>query len=389
MRIAFCHENVLPARGGAEMYVADLIRRLVAQGHDIDLYACRWDSAALPERLQVHALPRPRGPRWLRPWQFSAAVRSALDRDRPEISVGFDKVCGTDIYYPLGGLQPASAAHNLFKYRSRWRPWAAAVAQSLDLAHRSFARLERRALLGSKPPLLVVNSRMVRGHAEQYYGIAADRVRVIPNAIDPGRFDERDRPRLRAEERRRIGLGPGEVVAAFVAMNYRLKGLEPLLHAVARVPTYLPVRLLVVGAARIRPWERLARRLGVARRVHFLGPSPDVRRVYFAADFHVHPTFYDPCSGVVLEALACGLPVVTSRYNGAAELMQPPREGFVIDDPHDHPALADALVRLIDPVRRDACGRAARQTAARWTIEHHYRAWLDVFAEVAARRRAA
>lgn len=389
MRIAFCHENVLPARGGAEMYVADLTRRLVAEGHDVHLYACRWDSAALPERLRVHELPSPRGSRWLRPWRFSAAVRAALDRDRPDVSLGFDKVYGTDIYYPLGGLQPASATHNLLKYRSRWQRSAAAVARSLDLAHRSFARLERRTLLGPSPPLLVVNSRMVRDHAHQHYGIPPERVRVIPNAIDPARFNERDRPRLRAEERRRIGLGPGEVVAAFVAMNYRLKGLEPLLHAVARVPTYLPFRLLVVGSSRTRSWERLANRLGVARRVHFLGPSADVRRVYFAADFHVHPTFYDPCSGVVIEALACGLPVVTSRYNGAAELMRPPCEGFVVDDPHDHAALADAMVALIDPVRRDACGRAARQAAATWTFEHHYRAWLEVFQEIAAHRRAA
>ena len=371
------------------MYVADLTRRLVREGHEVHLYACRWDAAALPERVRVHELPSPRGPRWLRPWRYSAAVRAALDRDRPIVSVGFDKVCGTDIYYPLGGLQPASAAHNLLKYRSRWQRSAAAIARSLDLAHRSFARLERRTLLSAQPPLLVVNSQMVRAHAERYYGIRPENVRVIPNAIDPARFNERDRPRLRAEERPRVGVGACEVVAAFVAMNYRLKGLEPLLHAVARVPTYLPFRLLVIGGARTRPWARLARRLGVARRVHFLGPSADVRRVYFAADFHVHPTFYDPCSGVVIEALACGLPVVTSRFNGAAELMQPPHEGFVLDDPHDHVALAQALIALIDPVRRDACGRAARQGAAAWTIEHHYRAWLDVFAEVAARRRAA
>jgi UDP-glucose:(heptosyl)LPS alpha-1,3-glucosyltransferase len=312
-----------------------------------------------------------------------------LDRDRPDVSVAFDKVYGTDIYYPLGGLQPASAAHNLLKYRSHWQRSTAATVRALDLAHLSFARLERRTLLDAKPPLLIVNSRMVREHACQHYGIRPENVRVIPNAIDPARFNERDRPRLRAEERRRIGVSPGEVVAAFVAMNYRLKGLEPLLHAAARVPTYLPFRLLVVGSTKTRPWERLSRRLGVARRVHFLGPSADVRRVYFASDFHVHPTFYDPCSGVVIEALACGLPVVTSRYNGAAELMQPPREGLVLEDPHDHTALADAMIALIDPVCRDACGRAARQAAAAWTIEHHYRAWLDVFAEVAARRRAA
>lgn len=371
------------------MYVADLARRLVAEGHEVHLYACRWDATALPDRLVIHPLPSPRGPRWLRPWRFSATVRAALDRDRPEVSIGFDKVCGPDIYYPLGGLQPASAAHNLLKYRAPWQRIAAATVKAVDLAHHSFTRLEREHLLGPKPPLLVVNSALVRAHAWRYYGIPPERVRVIHNAIDPARFNECDRPRLRAEERRRGGIGPSETVAAFVAMNYRLKGLEPLLFAMRRVPTDLPLRLLVTGSPQTARWERLARRLGVERRVHFLGPSNDVRRVFFAADIHVHPTFYDPCSGVVLEALACGLPVITSRFNGAAELLHPPAEGFVIRDPHDHVALAEAMTALLDPVHRDACGRAARRAAAAWTIEHHYRAWLDVFAEVAARRRAA
>jgi UDP-glucose:(heptosyl)LPS alpha-1,3-glucosyltransferase len=389
MQIAFCHENVLTARGGAEMYVADLARRLVAEGHEVHLYACRWAAAALPPAAHIHPIAPPRGPRFLRPWRFSAACRAALERDRPEVSIGFDKTFGPDICYPLGGLQPASAAHNLRKYRSPWLRGAARLVRTFDLAHRSFVRLERRHLLGPNPPLLVVNSALVRDHAARHYAIPPERVRVIHNAIDPNRFAERDRPRLRAEERRRWGVGPGEVVAAFVGMNYRLKGLGPLLHALARLSAGAPLRLAVAGSTKTTSWERLARRLGVARRVIFLGPVADVRRIYFAADLHVHPTFYDPCSGVVIEALACGLPVITTRFNGAAELMHPPREGFVLDDPHDHAALADALLQLLDPVRRDACGRAARQVTTAWTIDHHVRRWNEVFTEAVSRRRAA
>jgi UDP-glucose:(heptosyl)LPS alpha-1,3-glucosyltransferase len=389
MRIAFCHENVLPARGGAEMYVADFLRRLAAEGHDVHLYACRWDAAALPAAVTIHPLDAPRGPRAIRPWRFSATVRAALERDRPTVSIGFDKTFGPDIYYPLGGLQPASAEGNVRKHHSRWARAAARAVKVLDPAHRSFARLERQHLLGPNPPLLVVNSEMVRTHAEHFYGIPPERVRVIHNAIDPGRFTESDRPRIRAEERRRWDVGPSEVVAAFIAMNYQLKGLAPLLHAVARLPEHLPFTLVVAGSPRMSPWLRIVDRLGIGDRVNFIGPIADVRRVYFAADLHVHPTFYDPCSGVVIEAMACGLPVITSRFNGAAELMQAPRDGFVLDDPHDHAALADTLIQLMDPVRRDACGRVARQSASRWTIEHHYRRWLDVFAEAADGRRAA
>src|SRR5579884_2313241 len=113
-----------------------------------------------------------------------------------------------------------------------------------------------------------------------------------------------------------------------------------------------------------------------------------MRNAYFAADFLVHPTFYDPCSLVVLEALACGLPVITTRYNGASELLHPLQEGFVIDDPHDHARLALCLGEMLDPVRRHACAQAARRTAAQWTFEHHYRQLMDVFTEAAKRKRA-
>src|SRR5207248_3522502 len=122
-----------------------------------------------------------------------------------------------------------------------------------------------------------------------------------------------------------------------------------------------PVSLIVAGKSKTKPFERLARRLGVADRVRFIGYCPDMRNCYFAADFFVHPTFYDPCSNVVLEAMACGLPVITSAYNGACELLHPPREGYVLDDPHDHRRLAEALARMLDPARRAACGQAARR----------------------------
>ena len=114
-----------------------------------------------------------------------------------------------------------------------------------------------------------------------------------------------------------------------------------------------------------------------------------MRNTYFAADFLVHPTFYDPCSLVVLEALACGLPVITTAANGASELLSPPREGYVVADPHDHEQLADCLAELLDPQLRHDCAVAVRKTAAGWTFEQHYQALLAVFQEAARRKHAA
>jgi UDP-glucose:(heptosyl)LPS alpha-1,3-glucosyltransferase len=148
-------------------------------------------------------------------------------------------------------------------------------------------------------------------------------------------------------------------------------------------------RLVVVGHPDFARYERQAHRLGIGDRVRFLGHRADPRDCYFAADYLVHPTFYDPCSLVVLEALACGLPVVTSRYNGAAELLSPPADGVVIDDPHAAPELAAALNRMLDRGYLRDAGALARQAAARCTFEDHYRALLAVLTEARTGRRAA
>lgn len=396
MNIAFCYESVLPARGGCETYIADLARRLLADRHEVHLYACRWDAQALPDAIHYHRLPASGGLRFLRPWRFAHECLKALAGAAHDVTVGFDKTYGQDVLYPQGGLHAASFEHNVHKYSGTIRRGLVRVLKCFDLAHWSFARLERQQYLTGTPPLVVVNSFMVREHFQKYLGIAPGNLHVVRSAIDPGRFPEHDRLKRRQEFRAQWNIAPNEVVGLLGAMNYRLKGLDPLLYAVETLfarPEYRqqppPFRLVVAGNPRTRTYERLARSLDIRERVCFVGHCADMRNAYFAADFLVHPTFYDPCSLVVLEALACGLPVITTRANGASELLKPPAEGFVIDDPHNHEHLAWCLAQFLDNSRRHACAGAARRTAAQWTFEHHYRQLLQVFTEAVRRKKAA
>jgi UDP-glucose:(heptosyl)LPS alpha-1,3-glucosyltransferase len=388
VNIAFCYENVLPSRGGCETYIASLAHRLTADGHGVHLYASRWETAALPASMHYHRVTMRRSPRFLRPWFFSAACGRNLAGATHDVTIGFDKIVGLDVLYPQGGLYAASADHNLLKYRRAWTRWLARALKLIDPAHHSFLALER-AQYRDRRPLVVAISAMVQRHFEHYFGVDPADLRVVRVAANPARFDETDRPRRRLEWRQRWGLSADDVVGLFVGINYRLKGLEPLLLALGRLPETAPLRLVVAGKPETARFERLARRLRVADRVRFVGYCDDMRNGYFAADFLVHPTFYDPCSNVVVEAMACGLPVITSRHNGASELMHPPREGYVIDDPHDHAHLAWCLTQMLDPSRRAQCGSAARRTTQQWTYERHYHAMLSVFAEAAARKRAA
>jgi UDP-glucose:(heptosyl)LPS alpha-1,3-glucosyltransferase len=381
MDIAFCYEKVVPARGGCETYIADLARRLAKDGHAVHLYARDWDAAALPASLHVHRVDPPKGPRFIRPWRFAAACERALATATHDVTVGFDKTWGQDVLYPQGGLHAATVAHNRLKFGNPIERFLTGFAKWLDPATPSYHLLERKQYLGLDRPTVVVNSRMVLGHFERYYGITGDRVRIVPNAIDPGRFHADDRPKRRHDERTIWNVVPDSPVGLFVGMNYRLKGLAPLLKALVHVPRSTGFTLAVVGHHDYSEFAKLAQTLGVADRVRFLGFRADPKDAYFASDFLVHPTFYDPCSLVVLESLACGLPVVTTKYNGAAELMDK-AAGRIVNDPLDTKELAAAITSLCDPATRAVAAKAARESAKRWTFEDHYRELLAVFRDV-------
>jgi UDP-glucose:(heptosyl)LPS alpha-1,3-glucosyltransferase len=243
MDVALCYPSVLPSRGGCETYISDLSRRLARDGHAVHLIASQWDASALPASMHYHRIEPVHGPRWLRPWRFAAACEKTLSHLHHDVSLGFDKTWGQDILYPQGGLHAATVAHNYLKHRTPAGRWFAKLGKSLDPANWSYSMLEKKQYFGERRPVIVVNSEMVRRHFEQYYGVPPESVRVLRSAIDPARFAADDRFKRRAEERARSNVSPEESVGLFVAMNYRLKGLEPLLRAMPRTKS----KLIVIG----------------------------------------------------------------------------------------------------------------------------------------------
>jgi UDP-glucose:(heptosyl)LPS alpha-1,3-glucosyltransferase len=389
MKIGLCYESMVPGKGGCETYIADLARRLVQDDHAVHLFASTYDPGAFPQSIRHHAVPPSTGPRFLRPWKFARACQTAL-RDHPvDVSVGFIKTWGQDVLMPQGGLHAASAEYNVRKHASFFVRGLVRLFHAFDPKHWSYRRLERQQLL-EPASLVVVPSKMVQWHLEQYYGThpgLMDRVRVVHNAIDIGRFPAQDRLLVRSRLREQHSISPQDSVGLFVGHNYRLKGLVPLLRALRRLPREVNFRLLVCGSKKFQRYERLAERLGVLDRVRFLGYVADVREAFFASDFLVHPSFYDPCALVTMEALACGLPVITTKLNGGWELLPPPLAALTVETPHDLAALGEQIVKLCHQSNRSQLARTAREAANSWTFEHHYQALLRVFGEVMERKR--
>ena len=158
----------------------------------------------------------------------------------------------------------------------------------------------------------------------------------------------------------------------FVGSGFKRKGLHFLIMALAAMACR-ESRLLVVGQGRSAPYQRLAQKLGVAHRVKFLGPQAPVEQFYAASQVLALPTIYDPCSNVVLEALACGRPVVTTAANGASEFIEPGANGAIIARPDDYQSLAAALdeylARAADPAVPQAAVAAVADLSWSRTVQ--------------------
>jgi UDP-glucose:(heptosyl)LPS alpha-1,3-glucosyltransferase len=259
----------------------------------------------------------------------------------------------------------------------------AAVSPRLKLHRLGLLLIERRAARRARR--IVALSQRLRGLLVARHGLDERRVRVIPNGVAVARFAAARLEPLRAEVRARLGVG-AELLCLMVAYNLRLKGFDTALRAFAalRAAGHPPPLLAVVGGVPDAAWAGLASRLGLADRVRCHGPVAEIERFYAAADVLVHPTRWDACSLTTLEAMAAGLPVVTTAANGAAELIADGTDGFVLADPEDHRALAGRLASLQDPGLRRTIGRAARQAAAGRDICVNCRAVEATLAEAAA-----
>jgi UDP-glucose:(heptosyl)LPS alpha-1,3-glucosyltransferase len=214
----------------------------------------------------------------------------------------------------------------------------------------------------------------------------SEQVHVIYNGCDPSRFQPRRRYELREGARRGLALSANEIALLLVGNDWKKKGLSCLLESV-RLSPVVSLRVLIVGKDDPRPFREALDRQELSGRVQFLPPRPDVEFYYASADLYVGPSLEDAFSLPPLEAMACGLPVITSRNAGVSELIQHGKDGYIVEDPTDARALADLLVMLAgDSELRKRIGEAAVKTAGQYTWDQNASQCIDLFEQIELRK---
>lgn len=356
MKIAIVRSRYTPF-GGAERFVERALGALRAEGAEVTIIARSWAGAPAEGYHQLVCDPPYNhlfGGRTARDASFAKAVQQAVASGGFDIVQSHERIPGSMVFRAGDGVHAAWLAR-----RSAGIGWWGRLGQRYSSYHRYILAAERAMFADPALQAVICNSAMVRDEIVAYYGVAADKLHVIHNGVDLDAFS----PALtqqRATVRAAHGIPEDAPLLLYVGSGFARKGVPQLLDALAMLADPR-VHLLVVGADRkIDAARRQSERLGIAGRVHLLGPQPDVKPFYGAADAFVLPTLYDPFPNAALEALACGLPTVTTSACGVAEILTPGVNGAVVP-PDDVPALAEGLRQVL---ALPATARAAAREAA-------------------------
>lgn len=347
------------ASGGAERFVSRALEALRSSDLlDVSLIARKWERLDGIRAFVVN--PFYLGNVW-RDWSFARAAHRLWQREGFDLVQSHERIPGCDIYRAGDGVH-----RHWLQLRRRSLSTLGCWVLAANPYHHYVKWMERRMFLHPALKLVICNSHMVKREIQHYFGLPDACFAVIYNGVDTSAFNPGLRQQYRSKMRGQWQIPEAAPLLLYVGSGFERKGVARALQAIAPLSD---VYLMVVGKDKhASRYQRLAARLGLSGRVRFTGAQNDVKPFYGMADAFLLPTLYDPFPNVCIEALACGLPLFTTKQCGAAELIRPGENGWVTDA-LDIPALTAAIRSWLQPDTDQASLRQqARVTAEPLTL---------------------
>ena len=317
---------------------------MTEEGHEVHVYAEQWEEEI--QGIHLHRVKTIRFPKSLRLLSFAIRAEREMRNEDYDVTLGVGNTLEANVLQPHGGVHWAWFWRSLKAYDNPILWTIKLLGRVLSPKQWVSGWIEDAPYKKKRFHTIVAISEMVKQDIIRWYGISNDQIEVVYNGVNIERFHPRNR-QYREEIRKRHGIS-NEFVILFISNNFRMKGLGFLIKALARIKGegHAPFKLLILGRDRQEPYLRLAKHLGLSEEVVFGGSTNESEKYYGASDLLVHPTFYDACSLTVLEALASGLPVITTSSNGASGRIRP-GEGRVIRDPRNLEELVEAVQNFL------------------------------------------
>lgn len=288
---------------------------------------------------------------------FTLNLKNELKKNHFDCTLSFERAFFQDIYRAGDGCH-----REWLSKRETIEPFLKRLSFTLNPHHLTLLYLEKQCFLNSKT--IIANSKMVKKDIMRHYPIPEEKIHVIYNGVDLQRFHPIGKEQKTAIKNS-LGIRKNKVIL-FVGADFKRKGLTTLLKAFPLLDIK-NVRLIIAGKLVKRLNLSMTKKLGINKNVIFWGAEQEIEKLYSIADVFVLPTIYDPFSNATLEAMASGLPVITTSYNGVSELIENGVQGFVIDNPLNTLVFAEKISTAL--LHAEDMGEKARIKAERYSIE--------------------
>jgi len=368
MKLIFIKKNFL-IYGGAENYMKTLIGRFRGKA-DIHIMARKW--AETPEAA-FHRINSISLSSFLSMITFNLNVCREIKNIKADCIISFERTTCQDIYRAGEGCHI-----EWLRLRKKIDPWWKRYTFLINPLHIALLRLEKKAFSDTK--LIIANSNMVKSQIINHYAVPEKKIKVIYNGVDIKKFSPQNTQIYRTQVRKELSISEDAKVVLFVGSGFERKGLGTLIRTASLIKSEKNLRLLIIGRGNINKFKSIAKKYSIHNSILFLGARSDVEKLYAAADIFVLPTIYDPFSNATLEAMASGLPVITTRNNGVAELIRNGEEGFVLEDLTDYDTLAEKIGKALSS--RESMGYKARLTAEKYPIEQAAEEFMKSISEL-------
>src|SRR5437764_8646643 len=363
LSVAFVRRGYSPT-GGAEAYLKRFARGVMEAGHDVQLVATNdWPDHEWTFGSITHLRSKS-------PIEFASELERMRAQLRFDVLFSLERVWSCDVYRAGDGVHRA-----WLERRRKFELPLKRFVRSLSSKHQDLLRLEQSLFSDGNTKRVIAGSQMVKDEIVNLYGEPTNRIDIDRNGVRWEKF--RFGLELREKSREELNLKPDQIALLFAGSGWERKGLLFAIEAAALCKDR-KIRLLVAGRGNARRYKTKRLRFWREEPVQFLGEVADMLRMYAAADIFILPTIYDPFSNACLEALACGLPVITTRSNGFSEIIEDGVHGLIVDHAGDLLALRDAIRFWSDASRRAAARSTNSQLATQFDISQNIRETLEI-----------
>ncbi len=345
---------------GSSKYVIETTKEFV-KNNDVHVFANYWDS--LDRRVNVHKIPVVPGNFYVREASFMFFASAIMAGKKFDVTLAQP----TRYFSPM-------VAEMQFVQKS-WVEYRRANRMAITLGDRILPKIEEYNL--KKCRMAIAISQSVADDLARLYSMSEEKIRVVYSGVDYDEFSPDNRKKYSGEIRERHGIGDDEKIILFQGNPFDRKGLEYTIRALPLTPK--GTKLLAVGNDDIIPYMKIAKKLGVDKKIIHIAFTSEMKKYFAAADAFVLPSLYDTFALVVLEAMASGCGVVSSKYAGASELIEDGKEGFVID-PKNPGDIAEKINIILND--GNIFRKNARKKAEQCGWDRTAKEMLEVFEEV-------